>query len=132
MHTFSQKAIDPIRMRVLFHLVRAILDGHTERAVRHLWFPEENLDLYIMRKGNPPADDDRPNHLKGLRLHIDPEKVPDWIVEYVKTNGKIQKEIENRCHELGLRDEETHSIINQIFERFAQESIESGYNWGIL
>lgn len=40
-------------------------------GVVHLWFPEPHADHYSLRDGNPPADCERPDYLKYMKLHID-------------------------------------------------------------
>ncbi len=38
---------------------------------KHLWFPDDNVLNLQLRDGNPPADQDRPKHLRGLSLAVD-------------------------------------------------------------
>lgn len=40
-------------------------------GVAHIWFPEPYADHYELRDGNPPADSQRPKHMRGLKLHLD-------------------------------------------------------------
>lgn len=40
--------------------------------VRHLWFPENDARVYELRDGNPPADSERPDHLRRIDLVVDP------------------------------------------------------------
>lgn len=42
-------------------------------SVKHLWFPHDDHHEYELRDGNPPGDADRPKHLRGYRLHVDPQ-----------------------------------------------------------
>lgn len=46
---------------------------HEGMPVKHLWWPDPlKPGKYELRSGNPPADQDRPLHLRQKDLHIDP------------------------------------------------------------
>lgn len=90
----SQFDVDLIRLRVM----KACLDTEKIRVrrglpldlgKRYLWFPEDNLDYYCLRRGNPPAPQDRPGYLKHKELHIDLEVLPKRIADY---SNRLQAE----------------------------------------
>jgi hypothetical protein len=55
-------------------------------GIYHLWFPRDDYAEYELRKGNPPADVERPAHLKRRNLVIDLELCPqdawDFVCDY--------------------------------------------------
>lgn len=61
--------------------------------VRHVWFPKNDITKYELRTGNPPADQDRPEHLRGLNLVIDIGVVPPDVWEAVKYNYSEKKRV---------------------------------------
>lgn len=74
----NQRYVDIIKKRAAFHLLAGIkkrmmagqLMEH-EVTVWHLYWPKDNVNDYILRAGNPPADVERPSYLKRLNLVID-------------------------------------------------------------
>lgn len=79
---WSQEAIDLVRIRVMGVIVaQAVAKGweSTVKGVRHLWFPEPNTQNRLLRDGNPPADCDRPKHLRGMNLVIDLDDIPPEV-----------------------------------------------------
>lgn len=89
-----QKGVDVVRLRVLKSLVeRQILRlkrgaNLVDLKVRHLWFPENNLNHYELRTGNPPPDSERPKHMRGFRLELDVLHLPQSIVDYCEARGE--------------------------------------------
>lgn len=65
---------------------RLINRQHKKFGVWHIWFEENDFAKSALRKGNPPADVDRPSFLKGKRLEIDLDPIPqdawDFVTEY--------------------------------------------------
>ena len=63
----SQRLVDGVKWRVCETLLQTYLDilGEGDDVdfdkVFHLWFPDDNINHYELRDGNPPADQDRPN-----------------------------------------------------------------------
>ena len=50
--------------------------------VMHIWFPENRVSKYEIRGGNPPSDSERPQHLRGLFLELDPKQLgKEWLWE---------------------------------------------------
>jgi len=77
--TLSQREVDWVRVRLLKVLIDnaiAASDSGTEpdMSVRHVWFPENEVNIYELREGNPPPACERPRHLKSLDLWIDPQR----------------------------------------------------------
>ena len=79
--SLTQFQIDIVRLRVC----KAVTDVHMEEVrqkafkgipSRYVWFPENNVNEYQLRMGNPPSDRDRPKHLKRFKLEIDPVVIP--------------------------------------------------------
>ena len=55
---------------------------------RHLWFDKgDNAGAYCWRDGNPPADSDRPKHMRGYDLHLDALNPPREVVDELKKHG---------------------------------------------
>ena len=81
----SQARIDIER----FHAGRATLAAYNRKMDRgeavdidqryHLWFPTDDVQVYQLRPGNAPADQDRPRHMQGYTLAVDPLCPPAWI-----------------------------------------------------
>ena len=93
----TRRGIEKVRIRVtLACLVTAVEKKQRKPPVRHLWFPEDNLNKYSLRDGNPPADVDRPKHLKGHHLVIDlgviPRKVWDAVKEQRRSARRMSAE----------------------------------------
>ena len=85
----NQENMYLVMMRVMSNLVvtHHVHDKMHELIgkVYHLWFPERgNMERYQLRTGNPPADVDRPDHLKGKDLVIDLTTVPDGMMDRIK------------------------------------------------
>lgn len=97
----SQREIDFVRMRVISVLIEAYLvwlngrDTHDSPvAVHYLWFPEDNVNHYELRDGNPPSDADRPKHLRGFRLECDIEEIPRAVHDLIKEAESVEKELQ--------------------------------------
>lgn len=81
----TRRGVEKARIRVTFAcLISAVERGERHPPVRHLWFPEDRISLYHLRDGNPPADQDRPPHLRGHRLAIDIGEIPQDVWDAVK------------------------------------------------
>lgn len=85
----TRRGIEKARIRVtLACLVTAVEQGVRKPPVRHLWWPEDNINKYALRDGNPPADVDRPKHLRGQHLVIDLGVIPRPVWEAVQRQRK--------------------------------------------
>jgi hypothetical protein len=78
----NQRRVDIVRMRI----IRAVLDslvefGPSGDRYKHVWFPNDEINVYELREGNAPADSVRPKHLKRLDLSIDILRPPQWILD---------------------------------------------------
>lgn len=72
----TQPRVDWVRLRVLSAVLgtlaeQAAAGRRPDFGVRHLWFPEDNVNHYELRRGNPPSPSDRPKHMKNIDLVID-------------------------------------------------------------
>jgi hypothetical protein len=96
-----QKGIDVVRMRVLKVIIdNAILLLHKgstkiDLRVKHLWFPENNLNIYELREGNPPPDSERPKHMRGFRLELDVTRIPQTVVDKCEARGVIIPDVKD-------------------------------------
>lgn len=74
-----QYEVDLLRLGAIAGILRGEIDllkrgaNHSDDVwkPRYLWFPSDNLNEYKLRKGNPPARDDRPMKLRGIDLVVD-------------------------------------------------------------
>lgn len=66
---FEQFRMDAIVNRLIYACRWCI----AEPAVKHIWADEQLLKIEL-RDGNPPSDRDRPKHLQGLDLVVDPAR----------------------------------------------------------
>ena len=88
----SQWEVDVVRMRVIASLINGALDTASrgkspDLSVKHLWFEEDNVNNYQLRKGNPPAVQDRPRHMRRVAIEVDVFHPPKSIVDLLKKNG---------------------------------------------
>lgn len=98
----SQREIDFVRMRVISSLIEeylAWLQGGDDKdgspvSVRHLWFPENNVNSYELRDGNPPPDADRPKHMRRFRLECDIEDIPRAVHNLIKEAESVKREMQ--------------------------------------
>lgn len=66
---FEELRLQAISNRLLY----ALRFHMPEPPVRHIW-ADESLTTIELREGNPPSDTDRPLHLRGLDLVVDPAR----------------------------------------------------------
>ena len=62
--------------------------------VEHLWFTSKDLANYELRKGNPPADSERPSWMRGLRIELDYHQLPPAIWAKLAPNGEYAMMLE--------------------------------------
>ena len=79
----SQYQIDFVRLRICknllnMHLAEAEAGRFNGFPPRHVWFPDDNVNKYELRDGNPPSDRDRPKHLRNLKIELDPVAVVNY------------------------------------------------------
>lgn len=81
----NQAKVDIVRFRV----IRALMERPPEELEKKRWlkFPEDNIDIYELKEGNPPSDVLRKKHMKGLELHIDCFDWPQRIIDILEANG---------------------------------------------
>ena len=101
----AQFEIDVIRLRVMRTLVDRFISEATagldpDTGVQHLLFPTDNLNEYQLHPGNPPRDKDRPKWLRGLRIEIDIQVLPETV-------AAILKEQDNN-------DEQRSPVLNRV------------------
>lgn len=116
-----------MRYRVWLHFLRSVLDNKLPFVgMRHLWFPTMDTLVYELRTGNAPANRDRPNHLRNLRLEVDATEIPDWLREAMRPGGTVDDMTEEAVRENGLEGQDIHTIRTEIFARFAKRLAEKG------
>lgn len=95
----GQHAVDVIRLSIMSAVlgtcVSAVQAGREpDLSVRHIWFPEDDMSKYELRRGNPPPDCDRPKHLKRLSLEIDPNVVPPYLSAAMKKSSGGRQDLD--------------------------------------
>lgn len=88
----TQWFVDVAKMRVLSALVNRAVDDHNagrpvDLGVKHLWFPENNVNHYHLRKGNPPPNRRRPKHMREIDLVIDICEPPRSVIKLLREQG---------------------------------------------
>jgi hypothetical protein len=56
-------------------------------SIWHLWFPENNVNNWVVRPGKPPPDSERPKHMRGFDLVVDVMNIPQRIVDELRKRG---------------------------------------------
>jgi len=92
---FDQKNIDWCRFNICYNLLCGAIKMHEAgeydpdhmTKIRHVWFPKPGYDEILMKEGNAPSDSDRPKHLKGKELYIDPLNWPKRCKKWLSANG---------------------------------------------
>lgn len=101
----NQERVDVVRMYVLRACIGTCLKmvQHKQpsnvRAIRHLWFTNDNINEYELRDGNPPPDSKRPKHLRGLSLEIDLLHWPRRMVDRLEKLGITVPDFEKALNE---------------------------------
>jgi len=78
-HCITQERVDVIRARVT---METLLDAYRHNdfevvnTLQYLWFPENDIRKIEVRTGNPPAEQDRPEHLRRIHLVMDHAHAP--------------------------------------------------------
>lgn len=92
----SQQRVDVVRFRIIRSLLAWFVDV-LERGdnlildqVHHVWFPSNNVNEYLLRRGKAPPEADRPEHLRRLRLEIDIMDPPQSIVDAFEAAGRFR------------------------------------------
>lgn len=85
----SQPRVDMVIFRCIVSKLEALSEGLAKGIdqnvdqIFHVWFPQDNVNKYSLKKGNPPADSQRPKHLRGLNLVVDilcpPRRIRDFF-----------------------------------------------------
>ena len=88
----TQESVDFVRLRVMRAISTNDLTPGEKLKVSHLWFPRDDVNAYELRMGNPPADSQRPKHLRRLRLEIDLStgRLPETIVDKLPLNKRLE------------------------------------------
>lgn len=83
--------LEQLKISAITHRLNHALRWNIQRPpVQHIW-ADELLNEVELRSGNPPADIDRPRHLRGLDLVVDPAR---------PTGGKLPNSLFAAYHEL--------------------------------
>lgn len=80
----KQEYVDLLILKVRAALLGTIERQHKQTGqalvhVRHLWFPANDLWERELRDGNPPADSERPEWMRGLDVAVDPMRLQPRI-----------------------------------------------------
>lgn len=92
----NQRRIDVVRFRI----IRSRIDRLCKEAeagtikledalknVDHVWFPEDNVNKYELRKGLPPPNSMRPKRLHNYRLELDIMNWPQSVIDALEALG---------------------------------------------
>ncbi len=89
----DQEKIDIERMMAVIQVIKSELaraestQTPVNFGVRHLWFPKNNVNIIELRDGNPPADADRPKHLRRFDITVDILNPPQRIQDLLERRG---------------------------------------------
>ena len=91
----TQSQIDMFRLRVASVLLGNLQDqliagkvSENEQTRFYIWWPNNNVNEYHLKEGNPPPDSKRPKHLRGFQIHVDLNNpVPPAIVKDLEQNN---------------------------------------------
>jgi len=53
----------------------------------HLWFPENNVNNWLVKPGWAPPDSERPKHLRGFELNVDLMNIPERVRDALHAEG---------------------------------------------
>ena len=81
-------------MRAISSIVNSLLTEakagkEPDMSVRHLWFPEDNVNHYELRDGNPPGDSGRPKHMRGYRIELDIVSIPERVKDVIEDQKRV-------------------------------------------
>lgn len=84
--------VDVVKLRVISSMVNRAVEEFAagivpDLAPCHLWFPVDNANEYLLRRGNPPPRKDRPRHLRDIDLVVDVMNPPRSIVDELRRRG---------------------------------------------
>lgn len=88
----TQERIDIIRLRVMRAIAKNAQTPEEKLALRHVWFPRNDINAYSLRDGNAPGDADRPKHLRRFKLEIDlaSGRLPETVVDRLPLRKRMQ------------------------------------------
>jgi len=82
----NQERVYEILLRVSINLMGSYLDrGEKTVPIYHLMFPKDDINEYYLHEGNPPAKQDLPKHMHGVKTIIDIGQIPDDVAEEFST-----------------------------------------------
>jgi hypothetical protein len=84
--------VDGVRARMVVQAIdRAVIMMQRGQEIDldpfYVWFPVDNANIYAKKPGNPPPDSERPDHLKGYDLWVDPLNWPARIMNMLRSAG---------------------------------------------
>lgn len=89
----DQERIDVARMKAAYALLGTLAE-QAEQGLKpdldarwHLWFPTNNVNHRSLRPGNAPPDSERPQHLRGYQLWVDPFCWPRSVTDRLEKFG---------------------------------------------
>jgi hypothetical protein len=76
---------------------------------RYLWYTDATLEAYEMRWGRPPHDKDRPVWMRGLRLELEPDLLPESTIAELLPGGRLDRMIDDYPDPVQQRGLEKHT-----------------------
>lgn len=99
-----QDFVDLIGLRITMTLLneasaRLERGEHHDLKHYHLWFPTNDIRVYELRPGNPPADADRPEHLRNIDLVVDPLELKARIKQEILSSPGRSEMMRDHVHQ---------------------------------
>lgn len=129
----SQEAIDLERARVMLtRIEQCLISGDLYRLhreeVTYLWWPTNRIHAYELRTGNPPANADRPKHLRHKRLELDYSVIPDWMKYAMIPGGLVSRILDKALEDHGImRDQQNVTVLRQLIKLRIADKIRKEY-----
>lgn len=95
----NQERIDIARMKAARELLNSMAAGRRPPSFSgrwHLWFPEDNVNHRSLKPGNAPPDSERPAHLRGYQLWVDPFCWPKSVTDKMEKHGLACPDLRTR------------------------------------
>jgi len=113
----SQFTVDLVILRILRQMVNTQqmfiqLGKPLDIRPRHIWFTHDDINSYESRRGNAPADVDRPKHLKGYNLVLDVTVLPETLQKEIRTI-EAKREAEEFAAGASLDAERERTVTSQ-------------------
>jgi hypothetical protein len=119
-NVFNQASVDWMRFVAIYNGIDGIMKRRERgempdlHEIKHLWFPKPSFDAVQCKKGNAPADVERPKHLKGLNLAVDLWEWPGRCEAALKRAGLntdlIRAQMVRMSSPINLIDDNIHDL----------------------